>query len=188
MASAAVRAVDSVVDAVMVASAWEATCLPAIADDDLNRNGLLKDRLSRQRRGDGRLFLATLDGRLVGHVYVWTEPAEEHELRKRLPGVPLIMNLWVHADVRRAGIARKLMTAAEQWLSRAARQPDGRRYRQVALGVEHDNTAAIALYEASGYRQQSWGPIPTMGKEFDADGRTKHYVDEWCEIYEKKLR
>ena len=67
--------------------------------------------------------------------------------------------LSVAASVRRSGLGRALMTAAEAWL-RARGCP------KVQLMIREDNMDALRFYEALGLERQ---PVVTMGRFLDGD-------------------
>ncbi len=72
------------------------------------------------------------DGQIVGNVTV---------LNTKSAGRYLVVNVAVHPDYRRRGIARELMKT----VIRATRKQQG---RKILLQVVKDNTAAIDLYES----------------------------------------
>jgi ribosomal protein S18 acetylase RimI-like enzyme len=75
------------------------------------------------------------DGRIIGNVTL---------LSTEINGRFLIVNVAVHPDYRRHGIARILM---EQVIERVER----RHGREILLQVDHDNSSAINLYESLNY-------------------------------------
>ncbi len=83
------------------------------------------------------------NGRLVGNVTLLTT-----KMRERY----LIVNVAVHPDFRRQGIARLLMNAA-------LGQVRQRRGREILLQVDKDNDSAIHLYSTLGY--QNLGSMTT---------------------------
>lgn len=138
------------------------------------------DRLDRQREGRGMLLIAQLGEFPVGDVYLWLEQAEEPELNKHLPRVPLIQHLEVHEAFQSRGIGTRLLAAAERELRRLG-------HARVALGVGLDNAGAMRLYRRLGYREWPHGVIPTTWEEFLPDG-SRRRTSEWCHIYVKDLR
>jgi GNAT superfamily N-acetyltransferase len=159
---------------------------PASASDlralagGMSRLRLLRDRLKRRDAGGGELLVAVRGRIPVGHIYVWTDPAEEPELREHLSGVPLIMNLWVHEDHRRRGVGRRLVDAAEAWLYE-------RGYLQVALGVEPGNTDATRLYLALDYDPWPHPDVKTEREEFLANG-DRVRIPETCAVLVKNIQ
>jgi GNAT superfamily N-acetyltransferase len=102
------------------------------------------DRFARQQRGRGALLVAWQGSELVGNVYLWWEPAEEAEVRRWLPGVPLLTHLEVRRPYRNQGIGTGLIAEAERILHQ-------RGHRQVALGVGVLNQDAQRLYTRLDY-------------------------------------
>lgn len=74
------------------------------------------------------------------------------------PQTSYIKGLAVDPAFRRRGIGRSLLAAAEA----QAAQTQGRR---LVLDVRHDNHAAIALYEACGYRTTAQTPVVRLAGE-----------------------
>lgn len=153
--------------------------LPALADADAGHLGMLLERLGRQDDAKGVLLVATVDRRPVGHVYLWWEPADEEELRVLRPGVPLLMNLWVHQAWRGRGIGTVLTRAAEAGLFR-------RGFRRIALGIDPGNVDASRLYLRLDYHPWEHLDLKTHFDEFHEDGT---HVVRWetCAVLEKEL-
>src|SRR5262245_18053228 len=80
---------------------------------ELGQRRFFADRFSRQDNHLGMLLTAWHGISPVGVVYLWLEAAEEAELRERLPGAPILNQLFVHPDRRGAGIGSALVVAAE---------------------------------------------------------------------------
>src|SRR2546423_10342489 len=91
----------------------------------LGQERYFADRLARQDSGRGMLLVALLDGRPVGDVYLWLEPAEEADVRRYLPGVPLLGHLEVLPELRGRGIGTEVMRVAEERLRRLGHQRGG---------------------------------------------------------------
>jgi GNAT superfamily N-acetyltransferase len=117
------------------------------------------DRLDRQAHDRGVLLVAWMADHPVGAVYLWLEPAEEPELRRHLPGTPLITHLEVRRPFRRRGVATALLNESHRYLSRCGHQ-------QVALGVHLENRAALLLYHKLGYRQWPHPAVATPADTF----------------------
>jgi GNAT superfamily N-acetyltransferase len=113
---------------------------------ELGQRGYFADRLRRQDEGLGVLLIAWDDGRPVGDVYLWLEPAEEAEIREHLPGVPLLNHLEIHVDHQSRGRGTELIKAAESRLAELG-------HDRVALAVEVTNEGAAKLYDRLGYRE-----------------------------------
>lgn len=90
------------------------------------------------------VFAAVSSGRYVGRCTLWLAPADEPEIRKELPGVPLVNALEIHPDYYRQGIASQLIRALEHEAKKRGKS-------QLALGVESQNTPARRLYEKFGF-------------------------------------
>jgi ribosomal protein S18 acetylase RimI-like enzyme len=139
--------------------------LDVLNDFDQDHNGYFADRLCRQRQGRGELIVAWLDGRPVGDVYVWREPADEAKIRRHLWGVPLLQRARVTRALRRNGIGTDLLTAAENLL-----QAYG--YRHVALAVREDNVDAQRLYQRLRYRNWNRGTVSCRARDGSAERET----------------
>jgi ribosomal protein S18 acetylase RimI-like enzyme len=119
---------------------------------ELGTRSFFKDRLQRQKKQRGRLFVAELDGKIVGTVYLWLEQAEEEPIRTHLPGVPILTHLEVRKSYRNKMIGTALINAVERRLTVLNKH-------QVALAVRTDNATARRLYERLGYREWEHGTI-----------------------------
>ncbi|MDF5752356.1 GNAT family N-acetyltransferase [Spongiactinospora sp. TRM90649] len=117
------------------------------------------DRFSRQSRGRGALLIALRGGAVVGNVYLWWEPAEEAELRERLPGVPVLTHLEVRSDQRNRGIGTALLAEGERILRQ-------RGHHRVALGVGLANADAQRLYSRLAYVEWDYPPVRTAEETF----------------------
>ncbi|MGW4486022.1 N-acetyltransferase family protein [Amycolatopsis sp. NPDC004368] len=137
------------------------------------------DRLGRQADGLGVLLAAWWAGRPVGDLYVWLEDAEEREIRRRLPKVPLLMHLEVLPAVRNRGVGRALVLAAEDRLAELG-------HRRGALAVRTDNTDAARLYRRLGYQDWGHGTVVCYAERLLADGRTVSEA-EVCHVLVKNL-
>lgn len=80
-------------------------------------------------------FVWEYNGRVVGNVTV---------LNTNTPGRYLVVNVAVHPDFRRQGIARRLMAQVDEMVR-------AREGRQILLQVVKSNTAAIGLYNSLNY-------------------------------------
>jgi GNAT superfamily N-acetyltransferase len=131
----------------------------------LGSEPFLRERLTLQRHGHGQLLVAFRGPVPVGHVYLWLAPAQEHEIRTELPGVPLLNRLVVDERHRNKGIGTALVDNAESRLRRLG-------HRQVALGVRVDNLGAIRLYRRLGYLHWRRPPIVAHPEDDLGIGRT----------------
>jgi GNAT superfamily N-acetyltransferase len=115
-------------------------------------------RIEQQAEGHGVLLVAWEGAAPVGAVYVWLGPAEEPEVRRALPDVPLLVRLHVPRGHRNRGIGTRIIGAAE----RLVRQ---RGHTRVALGVGIDNIDAKRLYHRLSYREWAHEPISGPDRE-----------------------
>ncbi|MEV0561535.1 GNAT family N-acetyltransferase [Dactylosporangium sp. NPDC050588] len=133
----------------------------------------------RQLAGDGGVLLAAWhEAEAVGCVYISFEAADEAELRERLPGTPVLHRLLVVEHLRRQGIGRHLMQAAES----LARE---RGCARLALGLDLDNIDAERFYRGLGYTEWPYGLLDTFYIA-TIDGREVR-VPEQCRVMEKRL-
>lgn len=134
------------------------------------------DRLARQRNGHGLLLTAWLGDRPVGDVYLWQEPAEEPEIRDRLPRTPLLTHLEVHRDHRNRGVGTALLRAAERELAT-------QNHDWVALAVEQHNDRVADFYDHRGYREWPFGVVACLTLPENGEARKV----EVCRILVKGL-
>ena len=105
------------------------------------------------------VLVAEVEGRLAGYVRLRAAtplPESAH--------VVVVNGLVVHPDMRRRGLARTLLEAAEQLATE-------RGMRKVSLRVLAHNTPARTLYAALGYEVEG-----LLAAEFQIDGT---YVDDF---------
>jgi GNAT superfamily N-acetyltransferase len=131
--------------------------------ESLEQWEFFSDRLHRQECGNGALLTAWWDGHPIGDAYLWLEEAEEPELRKYLPGVPLLTHVEIREDCQSLGVGTRLIVAAEQELIK-------RKYKKVALAVEKSNVRAAKLYSRLGYRRWRHPEVPYVYCESFGDG------------------
>jgi GNAT superfamily N-acetyltransferase len=146
----------------------------------LGQHHYFADRLARQEAGRGLLLAAWLAADPVGDVYLWCEPAEEPEVRHRLPGTPLLNHLEVLPALHRRGIGTRLVQTAERLLRE-------RGHGRVALGVSPDNHDAVRLYEKLGYEEWPHPPVATAYEIF-LPGGGRRRGREMCRIFVKPLQ
>ena len=104
---------------------WSAYHPPGVTDN-------LEDvRRIVQAFGD-HLLVATADGKIVGTIIAGWDGWRGH-----------LHHLTVRPDVRRQGVARALVEAAERSMARKGA-------KRVSVLTERDNAAAIAFYESLG--------------------------------------
>ncbi|MEM7092438.1 MAG: GNAT family N-acetyltransferase [Actinomycetota bacterium] len=73
---------------------------------------------------------------------------------------PMLVAMWVHPDVRRRGVARRLVQACADW-ARAKGE------REMLLWVVRNNEPAIRLYESFGFR--ATGHTDTLPSDASVD-------------------
>ncbi|MBE2224365.1 MAG: GNAT family N-acetyltransferase [Anaerolineae bacterium] len=117
---------------------------------------------SRLSRG----FVWEKDGKIIGNVTL---------LNTTVNGRYLIVNVAVHPDYRRRGIARLLMNATTDQV----RQQNG---REILLQVDKDNKHAIDLYQELGYQT-----LGTMTTWMASAGHT-HAIQSHANIPIREMR
>jgi GNAT superfamily N-acetyltransferase len=158
---------------------------PARADDLIaltrsrGQRRFFADCLARQEDGRGLLLTAWLNSEPIGGIYLRFEPADEPEIRDRLPGIPLLNRLQVVTAHRNRGIGTTILGAAEQVLTEMG-------HERVALAVELGNEGAATLYQRLGYEVWPWPPVWCANKEPLPDGGRDD--GEWCDVLVKRLR
>jgi ribosomal protein S18 acetylase RimI-like enzyme len=108
--------------------------------------------------GDDRLFLA-LDGEfLIGyaHLRVARDLASEDTVE--------LLDIIVSTDLRRQGVGRRLMTAAETWASQADRA-------KLVLRADVVRSEALAFFSSLGYSQA--GTSQEYVRDLDAARRAE---------------
>lgn len=94
------------------------------------------------QREDGALFIAERDdGSVCGYVEAGSRPYADGCVTSP---VGYIEAWYVDPDMRRAGVGRELLSAAEAWAR-------SRGYREMASDATLDNTVSHAAHERSGY-------------------------------------
>jgi ribosomal protein S18 acetylase RimI-like enzyme len=129
----------------------------------LGQETFFRDRLARQARGVGELFVAWADSTPVGDVYLWRELADEAPVRERLGWTPTINHLEVMPAWQNRGVGTALVRAVELHATELG-------YEQVCLGVGVDNPAARRLYEHLGYAEWEHGLVDVAWDEPRPDG------------------
>lgn len=110
---------------------------------DMRRLLLLQDLWRRQKLGLGRLFVASTANSSIGHLYVQLrlDPADPG----RELGIPLLTYYWVRENRRGAGVGRRLVARAEQWLR-------GSGHDIAAVAVDPADRDAVRLYVSLDFR------------------------------------
>jgi GNAT superfamily N-acetyltransferase len=107
---------------------------------------LFRRRFPLQSADLGQILIAHRHERPVGTVFISWDEADEPEVRKYLPAVPMIFSLYVTPADRHQGFGRILLRQAEERLRK-------RGYEQVLVGVDRSNEMARKLYLWLGYTQ-----------------------------------
>jgi GNAT superfamily N-acetyltransferase len=144
-----------------------------------SERGFFADCLARQEAGSGVLLVAWLDGWPAGDVFLSLGPADQPELRRHLPGVPMLIHLEVAGRLQRRGIGTALVRGGEDTARRFGRD-------LIALGVGLDNPGARRLYERLGYTD--WGHGPTVASwQEQRPGRAPVTVTQTIDMLVKRL-
>lgn len=122
--------------------------------------------LARLNQGDGFYLVAWEDGRPVGHLHLaLTDPPE-------------LQDVFVHAEHRRAGVARELTAAAE-------REAVARGHRRLRLSVGIGNLEAQQLYRSCGFTDSGLAPQQVKGRIRIRTGMID--VDDTLLVWDKEL-
>lgn len=148
----------------------------AVLPRELGPRHYFADRLGRQDERLGVLLIAWRDGRPIGVVYLWLEPAEEPEIREHLPDTPLLTHLEIHQNHRKQGTGTTLLKAAERRLTKLG-------HDRVALAVVEGNTRAAKLYTRLGYEEWPHPAVKCYAMS-DDDGELEI---EFCRVLVKTL-
>jgi GNAT superfamily N-acetyltransferase len=104
--------------------------------DVVGARAFLADRI---KRGESVIFLAVVDGAIVGFTQLY--PVFSSVSMKRLW---LLNDLFVAPDARKSGAGRALLERAERWAAETGASG-------LTLSTEVSNLAAQRLYEACGW-------------------------------------
>lgn len=125
------------------------------------------------------LFFAHLGLRPAGSVYLWLDEAEELPIQEHLPGVPLLMHLQVHAELRRLHVGTALVEEAQRHLVESG-------FDRVALAVRTDNPIAAQFYDSLEYEDWGHGTVTCYAQERLPNGHIQK-VPERCYVLVKDL-
>ncbi|MFG1606180.1 GNAT family N-acetyltransferase [Actinoplanes sp. NPDC049265] len=129
----------------------------------------LKDRADfgarLKDRETGGAVIAVIGPRIVGYVIVSWSGADEDQVRRLAPDVPLMFCLRVDERYRCRGIGTRLVQRAEALLAE-------RGFDRVLIGVDHANERARRLYQALGYRTvDGLGRLGAEGESYEVMAR-----------------
>lgn len=100
--------------------------------------------LEEQARGKHSLFICADDGEILGSGFIrWFGPRDPEAMRL-FPNAPEIYRLEVRETHRSLGIGRSLIAEMEA-------EATVRGFREVSLGVGHENPRALSLYRELGF-------------------------------------
>lgn len=126
---------------------------------DAGADDLAAGMAESRRRTDLEVFVAERgDGSLAGFVEAGTRPYADG---CDTSPVGYLEAWYVDSDVRRQGIGRALVAAAEGWAR-------GRGYREMASDARLDNTVGHAAHRRAGYAEVD--RVVQFRKELSADG------------------
>jgi GNAT superfamily N-acetyltransferase len=122
---------------------------------------------------------AWLDDQPIGAICLSFDKADEPEITRHLPGVPLLYRLHVTEDRRNEGVGTQLL----RWAERVAAVCG---FTKLAFGVDLHNQRAMNLYSRLGYTEWEFGQIDTMRETYSDDGRLVSLPDR-CLIFVKEI-
>ncbi len=128
------------------------------ARPDMPRICLLSELLRSQTAGLGRLFVASTANTCLGHLYVTLRlDRSQSALRS-----PQLAYYWVRENRRKAGIAKRLVATAEQWLHK-------HHHDEIHALVDPSDGRAVSLFESLDYEYLL--NAQSYRDEFRPDGR-----------------
>jgi GNAT superfamily N-acetyltransferase len=140
----------------------------------------------RQLHQPGVVLVAWLGDESVGALHVSWAGADEPEVRKHLPDVPIMHRLRIRADSRGRKLGSRLLALTEEY----ARQ---RGHDQLAAGIATgtgvDPTAearVVRFYLRNGYREWDHGIVATVDEAHPSDDEVVESPAA-CRIYVKTL-
>jgi GNAT superfamily N-acetyltransferase len=145
--------------------------LPALAGV-FGSPAYFEDRLDRQARDLGELYVSLVDGEPVGHVFLWRDEPYVERVRAENAWTPTLTRLEVTPARRGHGLGTALVAAVEQ---RAVELG----YLRIDLGVALDNPDARRLYERLGYREWPHGTVEDTWTDPDEPGVVHHLHCHW---------
>jgi len=143
--------------------------------EDLSVRPLRHDEVDRVAEHLGLARLNQGDG---FYLVAWEGDVPAGHLHLALTDPPELQDVEVRAEFRRRGVARALVTAAEDEVAR-------RGVARVRLHVSADDAAAQALYLACGYSDSGEAPVHVRGTIQLRTGPLE--VDDHLLTWEKEL-
>jgi DNA-binding MarR family transcriptional regulator/GNAT superfamily N-acetyltransferase len=111
---------------------------------------IVADFLANFDEARERCWIAEMDGRHVGHAFLMRHPDQPDQAKLRL--------LYVDPAARGMGLGRRLVTECVGFAVAA-------RYKKVTLWTQSVLTAALRIYQASGFRLVREEPHHSFGKD-----------------------
>ncbi|GBE19609.1 putative acetyltransferase [archaeon BMS3Abin17] len=98
------------------------------------------------KSGKGAIFLAKLNKKLIGYVFVLGFIPKKVSNTKDFG---YISDLYILKEFRKKGLAKELISRAEKWLKKSG-------YKEISLDVNNFNMKAKRLYNKLGYFKESY--------------------------------
>lgn len=121
--------------------------MPEVVVTD-HRKAELRDLASKH--GVAKVWVAELDGEIVGTVTMWPPGAPKSEAW--LPNTGDLRQLAVSSELKGSGLSKRLLDLAETWAR-------GQRYAGVCLHVRRGAVGVRAIYEKRGYVRRPEGDL-----------------------------
>jgi GNAT superfamily N-acetyltransferase len=122
---------------------WDATFEALVAD-------IVSHFINHFDQARERCWIAEVDGRHVGHVFLVTHPSQAHTAKLRL--------LFVEPSVRGMGLGHALVNECVQFARTAG-------YRKIVLWTQSMLTAAHRIYQSAGFRLVKEEPHHSFGHD-----------------------
>ena len=121
--------------------------MPEVAVTD-HRKAELRDLASKH--GVAKVWVAEVDGAIVGTVTMWPPGAPKSEAW--IPNTGDLRQLAVAAEMKGSGVSKQLLDLAETWAR-------GQRYAGVCLHVRRGAVGVRRIYEKRGYVRRPEGDL-----------------------------
>jgi GNAT superfamily N-acetyltransferase len=132
-----------------------------LAEAEVFPNSLWQERATAGAAGRDQITAIAVSGeRTVGMTIALGRPSSDHRV------VPIV-SVYVTPSVRRKGVAKRLLSVAEEWVR-------GQGGSRASLWVEEENGPARSFYESIGYvatfdRQRMTSPPPAWEIRLEKD-------------------